>query len=87
MGSAPWKGDSLHSGSKLFIGGKEVELDTEISVSQLPDIEGIGLGFPNDEVGDEFISSNDFTKMETKKTFVTPANFYGIVKTKAKGPL
>jgi DNA repair and recombination protein RAD54B len=87
MGATSWKGDSLHSGFKLFIGGKEVELDTPVSVSQLPDTEGIRSGLPKDEVGDDFISSDDPPKTETKQRFVTPANFYGISKTNAKGPL
>jgi DNA repair and recombination protein RAD54B len=37
MGSTTWKGDNLHSGYKTIISGKEVELDREVSASQLPD--------------------------------------------------
>ena len=37
IGSASWKGDPLHSGYRTFISGREVELDREVSSSQLPD--------------------------------------------------
>jgi len=87
MGTAPWKGDPLHSGFKLFIGGKEVELDAPVSSSQLPDTKGAEPGIPVDGVGDDTIAGDDLPKAEMIQRFITPANFYGIVKTKAKGPL
>jgi len=86
MGTTPWKGDPLHSGFKLFIGGKEVELDIPVSSSQLPDTKGAEIGLSIAGVGDD-IDSNDPLKTEMIQKFITPANFYGIVKTKPKGPL
>jgi DNA repair and recombination protein RAD54B len=87
MGTAPWKGDPLHSGFKSFIGGKEVELDAPVSSSQLPITKGAEPGLPVDGVGDHAIASDDPSKTEMTQRFITPAHFYGIVKTKAKGPL
>ena len=87
MGTAPWKGDPLHSGFKSFIGGKEVVLDAPVSSSQLPDTKGTEPRIPVDGVGDDTITSDELPKTEMTQRFITPANFYGIVKTKAKGPL
>ncbi|KIM45152.1 hypothetical protein M413DRAFT_441835 [Hebeloma cylindrosporum] len=87
MGTTPWKGDPLHSGFKLFIGGKEVELDAPVTSSQLPDTKGAEPGLLVDRVGDDAIGGDDPPKTEMPQRFITPANFYGIVKTKAKGPL
>lgn len=87
IGTALWKGDPLHPGFKLFIGGKEVELDAPVRSSQLPDTKGAEPGLPVDGAGDNAIASDDPPKTEMAQRFITPANFYGIVKTKAKGPL
>ncbi|KAJ6607761.1 SNF2 family N-terminal domain-containing protein [Mycena sp. CBHHK59/15] len=97
MGTTPWKGDPLHSGYRVYIGGKEVELDSEVESGDLPILGGPGHNFDNGtappapnppsaidasaSIGSPAISS---------KTFVAPTSFYGPQapsKTKTKGPL
>ncbi|KAF8160977.1 SNF2 family N-terminal domain-containing protein [Crassisporium funariophilum] len=47
MGSALWKGQKLCPGFNTFIGGKEVELDCQISASQLPNFPPAGVVDPS----------------------------------------
>ena len=41
MGSIAWKGEPLRSGYRCSIGGKEVELDCQVSASDLPTVAGL----------------------------------------------
>jgi len=43
LGHKPWEGTKLYSGLNSYIAGREVELDAEISLSQLPLVTGTSL--------------------------------------------
>lgn len=79
MGSISWKGETLRSGSRLFIGGKEVELDSQVSASQLPG----GNGTTPEDKEDEPVVIPE----PTSTRGVAASSFYAAVKPKAKGPL
>lgn len=90
MGTTAWKGDPLHSGYKCYIGGKELELDCEVSASQLPDIIGPkGSAFeavPPPPLLLPPVATDDIAS--PAKKFVAPISFYGAApKSKPKGPL
>ncbi|KAF8070293.1 P-loop containing nucleoside triphosphate hydrolase protein [Lyophyllum atratum] len=83
MGSAPWKGDPLASGYRTYIGGKEVELDSQVKSSQLPNLTGAphasggdkstdaGTTLPYDDAySDKSVSAPAVVK------FVAPTSFY-----------
>ena len=86
MGSTSWKGQTLISGFSTSIGGKEVELDIQVSASQLPTIQGSG-GFPLDN--HTSLDSVDTVKPNTTidQKFVAPTAFYAPVLPKVKGLL
>lgn len=99
MGSTTWKGETLYSGFNLFIGGKEVELDSKVESAQLPKLSGMSRDPVDDEMDvtgpneTTYVSSMDFKSPrpsvlpETAK-FVAPTSFYGApVKSKPQGPL
>lgn len=90
MGSAVWKGQALCSGFNTFIGGKEVELDAQVSASSLPDIKGwpaTDKDFKTTEDAPSIVTS--VPEPEPIQRFVPPANFYAHLapKPKTKGPL
>ncbi|KDR75393.1 hypothetical protein GALMADRAFT_249441 [Galerina marginata CBS 339.88] len=87
MGSAPWKGQSLHSGYKTFIGGKEVELDLAVSASQLPAIKGSEINISQDEELPESPATVPLVEANQNQKFVAPTSFYGTTKPKSKQPL
>ncbi|KAJ7675096.1 SNF2 family N-terminal domain-containing protein [Mycena rosella] len=93
MGTTPWKGDVLHGGYHLYIGGKEVELDCQVTLDDLPSI-------PGGHTDDKAAAPAQTPAAETTdcigspatapKTFVAPTSFYGPQapsKVKPKGPL
>ncbi|KAJ7124910.1 SNF2 family N-terminal domain-containing protein [Mycena epipterygia] len=91
MGTTPWKGDPLYAGYKLYIGGKEVELDCQVSLEDLP-----SGGYGDDKSA--VPAPNPAGVAETTigspaigpKTFVAPTSFYGPQapsKVKPKGPI
>ncbi|KAJ7251770.1 SNF2 family N-terminal domain-containing protein [Mycena haematopus] len=75
MGTTAWKGDQLYGGYHVYIGGKEVELDCEVTLEDLPSVSAaVSIGSP----------------APSAKTFVAPTSFYGPQvpsKPKPKGPL
>lgn len=93
MGSTAWKGDNLHSGYRTFISGKEVELDREVSASQLPDVivktdedeespdissePGLHPQAPTAK-DDEHTQLPKPSNAASSSRFVSPASFYGI---------
>lgn len=86
MGSTSWKGQTLSSGFSTLIAGKEVELDIQVSASQLPTIQGSGvfsLGnpFSPDSVGT--VKPN----ATIDQKFVAPTSFYAPAPPKVKGLL
>lgn len=97
MGQIPWKGDLLYSGYPTYIGGKQVELDAQVEVSQLPTM----IGGPQSMHPGEDDSANNTLRTPNspiiitiapdspvKKQFIAPASFYGAApKPKPKGPL
>lgn len=83
MGSTPWKGQPLCSGFSTFIGGKEVELDLQVSADQLPATQG---DHETDTASSESPPQRMMPIKETRK-FISPANFYGTTKPKVKLPL
>ncbi|KAJ7039247.1 SNF2 family N-terminal domain-containing protein [Mycena alexandri] len=90
MGTTPWKGDPLHSGYFVYIGGKEVELDCEVSLQDLPAVPG---GHADDKMAPAIENPAAATSASIgspTKTFVAPTSFYGpqaASKAKPKGPL
>ncbi|KAJ7594739.1 SNF2 family N-terminal domain-containing protein [Mycena floridula] len=65
MGSSVVKGGPITSGYRFFMGGKQLQLASEILASQLPNA-----------VHDE--AENDAPKAAEKKVFIPPSSFYGI---------
>ncbi|KAJ7078907.1 SNF2 family N-terminal domain-containing protein [Mycena belliarum] len=94
MGSTPWKGDLLHGGYHVYIGGKEVELDCKVTLDDLP---SIAAGHAGDRSVVTFALAPDRTDgtspgspSTSTKNFVAPTSFYGPQapsKAKAKTPL
>ena len=86
MGSTSWKGQILSSGFSTSIAGKEVELDIQVSASQLPTIQGSGI-FPlgNPECFESVDTVPPNTTIDQK--FVAPTTFYAPAPPKAKGLL
>ena len=86
MGSSSWKGQILSSGFSTSIAGKEVELDIQVSASQLPTIQGSG-GFPlgNPSSPDSVSTAKANATIDQK--FVAPTSFYAPAPPKVKGLL
>lgn len=97
-----WDGITLHSGYAVRIGGKEIEIDSQVQASQVPDIIGTVHEPDVDEDMDSSqpVAGPSFLKQAIKRDppspapttapkFVAPTNFYGAPppKPKAKGPL
>ena len=98
-----WDGLPLHSGYPTRIGGKDVELDSQIKVSQIPDIIGTLPEYDVDEempfeslppAGPSFILQAlkvgpESPGLASAPKFVAPTSFYGQAapKPKPKGPL
>jgi DNA repair and recombination protein RAD54B len=98
MGSAAWKGERLYAGYCFRIDDKEVELDSRVDSSQLPssvetsrprDIEdGVSQltspkSHPLGRVGVEQATTPTMSSMK----FVAPGSFYGVGRSKPRGPL
>ncbi|KAJ6495564.1 SNF2 family N-terminal domain-containing protein [Mycena vitilis] len=93
MGTTPWKGDRLHGGYHVYIGGKEVELDCEVTLEDLPSVTG---GHADDKLAPAIQNPADTAQDSIgspatgSKTFVAPTSFYGPQapsKVKPKGPV
>ncbi|KAJ7502774.1 SNF2 family N-terminal domain-containing protein [Mycena galericulata] len=96
IGTTPWKGDHLYGGYHLYIGGKEVELDCQVSPEDLPSVAG---GHADDKtataliqnLGSQVGAADSIRPPSiTSKTFVAPTSFYGPQapsKAKPKGPI
>ncbi|KAJ6558570.1 SNF2 family N-terminal domain-containing protein [Mycena vulgaris] len=96
MGTTAWKGDPLYGGYHLYIGGKEVELDCEVTLDDLPSVLG---GHADDKIAPPPIqtprngaeTADPINSPATgSKAFVAPTSFYGpqaASKAKPKGPL
>lgn len=86
MGSTSWKGQTLSSGFSTSIAGKEVELDIQVSASQLPTIQGSGvfpLGNPSSLDSVDTMPPN----ATIDQKFVAPTAFYAPAPSKVKGLL
>lgn len=86
MGSTSWKGQILSSGFSTSIAGKEVELDIQVSASQLPTIQGSGvfaLDNPNPSSSDDADTVPPNSIVDQK--FVAPTAFYAHAPPKVKG--
>ena len=95
MGSVIWKGETLYAGYRIRIGDKDVEFNNRVDSSQLPtSMETFRLG----DIGNDVSRLNhpqphplDDTTVEhettSTKNFVAPASFYGVAKSKPRGPL
>jgi DNA repair and recombination protein RAD54B len=90
MGTTAWKGDILHGGYHLYIGGKEVELDCEVTLEDLPSVAG---GHADEKPAPAVENSAGVSigsPATGVKSFVAPTSFYGPQvpsKPKPKGPL
>ncbi|KAK7057394.1 SNF2 family N-terminal domain-containing protein [Favolaschia claudopus] len=89
MGTTPWKGDTLYGGYQVYIGGKEVQLDCEVALEDLPSLET-----RPDEKAAATVDGSDVLSITSPdkgvKAFVAPTSFYGPqapAKAKPKGPL
>lgn len=98
MGTTAWKGDALHSGYRVFICGKEVELDCRVSLEQLPSlVGGPSEALENDMtlvreplVGQDDPASLVDSPVKASSKFVAPTSFYGAPppsKPRPTGPL
>ncbi|KAF9007989.1 SNF2 family N-terminal domain-containing protein [Cyathus striatus] len=96
MGSIPWRGQLLRCGLQLNIGGKEVEIDREVSKSQIPLIAtGESCTIVTTDIDNQVSNSvnnsvltPDPSAKPAEKTFIPPASFYAVhPKPKLKGPL
>lgn len=102
MGSTAWKGETLYSGFNLFIGGKEIELDSKVEFSQLPKLIGMSrdlVDIEMDAAGSSETQSSSYAPPRAFQSpvsaippeaakFVAPTSFYGApIKSKPKGPL
>jgi hypothetical protein len=91
MGTTPWKGDPLHGGYHVYIGGKEVELDCEVTLEDLPSIAGGHADEkPAPAIQNPASIASDSIGSPATKSFVAPTSFYGPQapsKPKLKGPL
>ncbi|KAF8813639.1 hypothetical protein BYT27DRAFT_7334698 [Phlegmacium glaucopus] len=84
MGSTSWKGQTLSPGFSTSIAGKDVELDNQVSASQLPTIQGsevFALGNPSD--GTDTVPPNSTVDQK----IVPSTTFYAPAPPKVKGPL
>lgn len=103
LGTAPWDGRPLHSGYAIRMAGRDVELDSQITATQMPNIIG---STEQPDADEEMISEPSqlagpsFLKQALRKEsvqeeptsapkFVAPTSFYGASapKAKQKGPL
>jgi len=82
MGSSPWKGQTLQTGLNAMIGGKEVELDSVVSASQLPAFRGDDAVTPDSEAPNVV----EIPQIQESHKYVAPGAFYS-TKGKVKGPL
>jgi DNA repair and recombination protein RAD54B len=103
LGSSTWNGLPLYSGYLTHIGEKDVELDSQIKASQMPDIIGSVHEPAIDEemaFGPQQLSGPSFLRQALKNgpespeqvsapKFVAPTSFYGqpAPKSKPNGPL
>ncbi|KAF8170206.1 SNF2 family N-terminal domain-containing protein [Mycena galopus ATCC 62051] len=91
MGTTAWKGDLLYGGYHVYIGGKEVELDCEVTLEDLPSVAGgHGVDKPAAAVENSASVSIGSPSTAVKSAFVAPTSFYGAQvpsKPKPKGPL
>ncbi|KAH0589308.1 hypothetical protein H2248_005070 [Termitomyces sp. 'cryptogamus'] len=88
MGSVPWKGDALYSGYHAMIGGREVELDSQVEASQLPDIPKMSDGGDKSPAKDDTPVASPEKFSDQVSRFVAPGSFYSTtVPKKPKGPL
>ncbi|KAG6878547.1 hypothetical protein C0993_004446 [Termitomyces sp. T159_Od127] len=90
MGSVPWKGGNLSSGYRTMIGGREVELDSQVEASLLPHIykaPDSGNNSPDKDAAPASLASPE-KFVDQVSRFVAPVSFYGAtVPKKSKGPL
>ncbi|KAJ7209558.1 P-loop containing nucleoside triphosphate hydrolase protein [Mycena pura] len=93
MGTTPWKGDVLHDGYHVYIGGKEVQLECEVTAEDLPVMDGSGVDSKavTLESKSSTVTSDSISSPATSsKPFVAPTSFYGgpsISKPKLAKPL
>ena len=82
LGTVAWNGETLRSGTRLFIGGKEVELDNKIPASQVPGTSAIG------EENADNVDVDQTTPVTPKAGGLSASSFYAPMKsTKPKGPM
>ncbi|TEB37551.1 hypothetical protein FA13DRAFT_1726666 [Coprinellus micaceus] len=82
LGTVAWNGEPLRSGTRLFIGGKEVELDNKIPASQVPGTSAI------EEDNADDVDVDLTTPVTPKAGGVSASSFYAPMKsTKPKGPM
>lgn len=86
MGSTSWKGQTLSSGFSTLIAGKEVELDIQVSASQLPTIQG-SVVFPLGNLSSPDSVGTVKPNVSINQKFVTPTSFYAPAPPKVKGLL
>ncbi|CAK5281379.1 unnamed protein product [Mycena citricolor] len=93
MGSTPWKGELLYGGYHLYIAGKEVELDCQVTQEDMPNVGG---GITTDdtpsvpEIVKEAEDKSLSSPASVKPKFIAPQSFYGpapATKARPKGPL
>ncbi|KAF7315296.1 hypothetical protein MIND_00044100 [Mycena indigotica] len=86
LGTTLWKGDTLSAGYKLYIGGKEIQLDCQVPPEDVPSL----VAGPDKTVAAPDTSSVQLavaSPTSKPKPFVAPASFYGASKPKPIKPL
>ncbi|TFK25490.1 RAD54B protein [Coprinopsis marcescibilis] len=83
MGTTNWKEGELYSGLRIFIGGKEIELDASVPASQVPSLKGSKDSLSQPE---ELDPPSEPSKPVAS---IAATSFYSVVKAKPKpkGPL
>nr|GAT57610.1 predicted protein [Mycena chlorophos] len=82
LGTTPWKGDSLYSGYKVYIGGKQVQLDVQVTKEDLPIRDE-----PDSVVKEEATRpdlSSEPSPAQKAKPFAAPTSFYSAPAPKPK---
>jgi DNA repair and recombination protein RAD54B len=84
MGTTAWKGGELHSGLRMYINNKEVELDAHVPSSQVPKVKG-SIQTQEEEI--EAVAPSPPVAPTTAG--ISTMSFYGAAKPKPrpKGPL
>jgi hypothetical protein len=103
LGIITWKGDALRNGYPMRFGNKYVELDSEVSSDDLPNVSGLATNLDDNTPPDDLPSPHWLAKAIRRddganssqpvpaakhgSKFITPASFYALPQPKPKASL